>query len=66
MTNSNHHARHSTSGRRTRRAARQARVQRSLDGLVASYIRDLSARNGDVSDRAAAAALAADRERAAA
>jgi hypothetical protein len=65
MTNSNHHARHSTSGRRTRRAARQARVQRSLDGLVASYIRDLSARNGDVSDRAAAA-LAADRDRAAA
>ena len=68
MTHSNQHVRHSTTRQRTRRAAaaRQARVQRSLDGLVASYIRDLSMRNGSVGDRDADAALAADGQRAAA
>ena len=62
MTQTNHHA-------------RQARVRRSLDGVVASYIRDISktgAVNGGVralparDRRAVTAALAADRDRAAA
>jgi hypothetical protein len=55
--------------------ARQARIRRSLDGVVAAYIRDISARNGELSGgsvralpdrRAAGAALAPDRDRAAA
>jgi hypothetical protein len=49
MTDPNHGA-----PRSARRRARQARVQRSLNGVVASYIRDISERRPGAADRAQA------------
>ena len=40
----------------TNHEARQARVRRGLDGVVAAYIRDISVRNGELSGHASSSA----------